>query len=331
MSIFFTCGRTMIKIPKDKQIQILNVGTKILLADVMDQYLRSLGEVKTYYVSKQSNAVQNFLEKKPQVIFCEYTFQDGSAVEFIDKIGGLANSRDLYFVLAVESSSDELVSLAIEKGVDEILVKPFSTENISQIIERYFEKKNIGTAPWAEKLRRGRTAFQENRFQEADEIHTQCAKENLENIPVLVECAEFFLTRKNFSLAHQLSDRVLERSPDSVRAMHCSGLALKRLGKLKEAVERLQRANFFSPLNSIRHAELAEAYVMMAEEEIQSALKSESENSTLIIAKARYQILRKDYAGAVVYLDAKRAFLSDQAKKEADSIIGVAKKFGGIK
>lgn len=53
----------MIKISKENQIQVLNVGTKILLADVMDQYLRSLGDVKTYYVSKQSNAIQNFIEK----------------------------------------------------------------------------------------------------------------------------------------------------------------------------------------------------------------------------------------------------------------------------
>lgn len=321
----------MIKITKENSIQVLNVGTKILLADVMDQYLRSLGDVKTYYVSKQSNAVQNFNEKKPQVIFCEYAFQDGGAIEFIEKIGGLGASRDLYFVLAVEESKDDLVSLAIEKGIDEILVKPFSTDNISQIIERYFEKKNIAAAAWAQKLRLGRVAFIEKRFQEADELYTQCAKENLENVAALIECAEYFLERKNHSLAQQISSRILERAPDNVRAMNCAGVALKRLGKLKDSVEQLQKANFFSPLNSVRHSELAEAYVLLAEEEIQSALKSESENGTLILAKARFQVLRKDYAGAVVYLDAKRSFMSDAVRKEADALSSIAKKFGGIK
>lgn len=321
----------MIKIPKDNPLHVLNIGTKILLADVMDQYLRSLGEVKTYYVAKQSNATQNFQEKKPNIIFCEYTFQEGSAIEFIEKIGGLNASRDLYFVLAVEETTNDIVSLAIEKGVDEILVKPFSTENISQIVERYFEKKNNNDSAWAAKLRTGWQALDEKRFQEAEEIFAACAKENMDNIPALIECADFFLSRKNNSIAAQIADRILDRAPDNIRAMHISGLAYKRGGKTRDAVAKFERANSVSPLNTVRHMELADAYLMLAEEEVLSALKAESENSTLILLRARYQILRKDYAGAVVYLDAKKSFMSESGKKEAEMLSAVAKKLGGIK
>ena len=49
------------------------------------------------------------------------------------------------------------------------------------------------------------------------------------------------------------------------------------------------------------------------------------------LAKGRDLLLRKDYAGAVTYLDSKRAFLSESGKKEADIWVGCAKKLGGIK
>ena len=106
---------------------------------------------------------------------------------------------------------------------------------------------------------------------------------------------------------------------------------MKKLGRFREAVAAFNKANDLSPLNSLRMVELAETYVFMAEDQITSALKAETENSNLILTKAKYQLLRRDYVNLVVYLDAKRAFLNEAAKKEADNISLLAKKIGGIR
>lgn len=319
------------KIPKDQPVHVLSIGTKILVKDVMDLYLRNLGEVKTYYASKLSVAVENFREKRHSVIFCEQNFPEGSALEFIDQIGGLDNSSDRYFVLATESQSDELVALAMEKGIDEILVKPFATDHIMQIMERYLDKRAAQTSDWTNELRAAKKAFLEKRFQEAEELYGQAAKNNWHNATVLLDCADFFIMRSQPQKAVPLLEKVLGEAPDNVRALHLSGLALKKLGRLQESARQLQRASQLSPLNSVRNVELADVYVAMAEEQIQQAQKSESESSSLIMRKAQYMLLRKDYAALVTYLDAKKPYLSDLGKKEADAYVALAKKLAGLK
>lgn len=321
----------MIKIPKDNPIQILSIGTKILLKDVMDQYLRSLGEVKTYYASKMSTAVEAYLEKRPNIIFCEHGFPEGSALEFIHFIGGLDPSGDQYFVLAVEEPNDNLVALAVEKGIDEILVKPFSIDTIHQIVERYFEKREMATDDWVNDLRNAKRSFLEKRFLEAEDLYANAARRHANNSAVLLEAADFFLRRGYGNQAQGLAETVLRESPDNVRALGILGSALKKQGQYREATSRFLKAQDLSPLNSLRHVEIAETYVLMAEEQIQAALKTETENSTLILTRAKYQLLRRDYVALVTYLDAKRAFLNDAAKKEADNLTLLAKKLGGIR
>ncbi|RZA08030.1 MAG: hypothetical protein EOP11_06050 [Proteobacteria bacterium] len=321
----------MIKIPKDNPLQILSIGTKILLKDVMDQYLRSLGEVKTYYASKMSIAVESYLEKRPNIIFCEHGFSEGSALDFIQYIGGLDPSGDQYFVLAVEESSDPLVALAVEKGIDEILVKPFSIDTIHQIVERYLEKREMATEDWAKELRNAKVSFLEKRFLEAEDLYANAARHYPANISVLLECADFFLRRGYANQAQTLVAAVLKEAPMNVRALSIMGSALKKQGHYEEAASMFLKAHDLSPLNSLRNVELAETYVLMAEAQIQLALKVETENSTLILTKAKYQLLRRDYAALVNYLDAKRAFLNDAGKKEADNLTLLAKKLGGIR
>jgi tetratricopeptide (TPR) repeat protein len=319
------------KIPKDQPVNVLSIGTKILVKDVMDQYMRSLGEVKTFYASKLSVAVENFREKQHSVIFCEQSFPEGSALEFIDLIGGLDTASDRYFVLAAESSSDELVALAMEKGIDEILVKPFATDHIMQIMERYLEKRETANADWITDLRAAKKSHLEKRFLEAEELYANAAKKHWNNGAVLLDCADFFISRNQAQKAMPLIEKVLQDSPDHVRGLYLHGLALRKLGRFQEAAKELLRASVFSPMNSVRNVELAETYISLAEEQILLAQKIESESSALILRKAQYQLLRKDYVTLVTYLETKKPYLSEAGKKEADSYIALAKKLGGIR
>ena len=319
------------KFTKENPVNILSVGTRILIKDVMDQYLRSLGEVKTFYASKLSTAVETFNEKKPALIFCEQSFPEGSALEFIEAIGGLDSASERYFVLAAEAASDDLVALAMEKGMDEILVKPFAIDNILQIMDRFLDKRNAQTADWVKELRAARTSFAEKRFQEADEAYGATAKKHWHNAGVLLDCADHFHRRNQPQRALPLLEKVLGESPDNVRALHLHGCTLKRLGRLQEAGKQFARANALSPLNTMRNVELADTYVAMAEEQVVAALKAESESSSLILRRAGYQLLRRDFGSLVTYLDSKRAFLSEAAKKEAEGYSTMAKKLAGLK
>src|SRR3989344_5478059 len=110
----------------DRSLSILNIGTEILVKDVMDQYLRSLGDIKTYYASSMGVAIDTFRRQKINVVFSELGFKAGSAEEFIKEIGGLDISTDLFFVLASSQDSKEIRFLQKELNIDEFLLKPFS-------------------------------------------------------------------------------------------------------------------------------------------------------------------------------------------------------------
>lgn len=321
----------MNKISKDQSINVLNVGTRILLKDVMDTYLRSLGEVKTFYAHKLSTAIETYKEKTPNIIFCEQIFTEGGAVEMIQAMGGLPLSGAQYFVLAVESSSDEVVSLAMEFGMDEVLVKPFSTDSIKYIVERFFEKKASLEQDWAKDLAVARQSLREKRFQEAEALMEEATKKHFGNLNVAMEAAEFFLQRSQPQKSISLLEKVLELSPQHIRALHFMGIAQKKMGHYGKAITNFLRALVLSPLNTQRNVEIAETYLFLAEEQVQAALKNDSENSALILAKAQFQLVRKDYVAMVTYLDAKRAFLSEGARKEADILVQLAKKLGGIR
>lgn len=319
------------KIPKDQPVHVLSIGTRILVKDVMDQYLRTLGEVKTFYASKLSVAVENYRERRHSVIFCEQSFPEGSALEFIDMIGGLDTATDRYFVLATENASDELVALSMEKGIDEILVKPFATDHIMQIMERYLEKRALAETDWMIDLRAAKKSYIEKRFQEAEELYGATAKKHWHNSSVLLDCADFFIMRAQPQKAVPLLEKVLGDSPDHVRGLHLYGQALKKLGRYQEAAKALLKATAASPLNSMRNIELAETYILMAEEQIQAAIKVADESSALILRRAQYLLLRKEYGSLVTYLDAKKPYLSESGKKEADAYSALAKKFAGLK
>lgn len=319
------------KFTKDQPVNVLSIGTRILIKDVMDQYMRSLGEVKTFYASKLSVAVDSFNDKKPAVIFCEYSFPEGGVLEFIEAIGGLNTYSDCYFVLATESAPDQLLALAMEKCIDEVLVKPFSTEDVTQIMDRYLDKRALTAQPWVTELRAAKKSFHEKRFHEAEELFGAAAKKYWNDSGVLLDCAEFFILRQQPQKCVPLLEKVLQESPDHVRALSLYGSALRRLNRLAEAAKALTHANSLSPLNTVRNVELAETYIAMAEEQVTSALKSDSESSALILRRAQYQLLRKDYMALVTYLDSKKAFLSDAGRKEAENYTALAKKMAGIR
>jgi CheY-like chemotaxis protein len=321
----------MNKISKDDPLHVLSVGTRILLKDVMDTYLRSLGEVKTFYAKKLSTAAETYQEKRPKVIFCEQSFAEGGALDMVRAIGGLPCSGEQYFVLAVESLSDDVVSLAMESGMDEVLVKPFSTESIRAIVERYFEKRAGLNQDWAKELGVARQTLREKRFLEAEVLMDAAAKKFAGNASVAIEAAEFFLERNQAAKAAALLEGVLAVSPENVRALNLLGLSSKKQGHHKRALDFFLKASALSPLNSQRNADTAETYLLLAEDQIQQALRNDNEHSSLILARAQFLLVRKDYAALVTYLDNKRSFLSEAAKKEADNLIAAAKKLGGIR
>ncbi len=321
----------MFNFTKKNPINILNIGTRILLKDVMDQYLRSLGEIRTYYASKLSTAVESYRQHEVQIVFCEEFFPEGSALDFIEAIGGLNVCADRYFVLATENQSDELVSLAMEKSIDEILVKPFATEDITKIIERYVEKKENLKQDWCVDLGKAISANEQKRFQEAAALFTGLLSKYPDNMPLLVEAAQFFYNQNRTEEAFRILDKILSVNPSNARALHLHGLCLKRTARFKEALEAFYQSNQVSPMNSHRYMDIVDTLLQMADERSAYALKADAENSALILSRLKIMVIRREYRQALQYMETRRVILTENDRKEGDIYLAVARKMAGIK
>src|SRR3989338_3784354 len=121
--------------PASRSISFINIGTKILAKDVMDQFIRSLGNHRTHYAVDGASARRVLKDLKVDVIILENTLVDTSAFRLLQAIKRDTQNRDAYIILAVEENDPKLIHLSQEMEADAILIKPFTAKDLSTQIE----------------------------------------------------------------------------------------------------------------------------------------------------------------------------------------------------
>ena len=314
-----------------QELSILNIGTKILIKDVMDQYLRSLGGVKTFYASKLEFALETLKKQRPQIVFCEQEFMDGTALDIVHEMGGLSPSADRYFVLAVESSEKSVLSLVEELGIDELLVRPFSIADLQKIVERYRTKVKLLQGPWVQELRMARNSLDSKRFKEAEEIYGRALNRYPNNMSVVVEVAEYYLSSGVGDKALDLAESILQEQENNLRASQIKGASLVLLGKNREALNTFLQLDEQSPLNWRRKMEIANLYLGFAKSTLDVALRIELASSELIMAHLRLLLAKRDYVTLIALLSKQHQKLTEKDRKEAEYFALACKKIVGLK
>ncbi len=154
-------------------ISILNVGTQILTKDLMDQYIRSLGDYlghyRTHYGVNIATSKRVLEEHRVSIVITEFELNDGSAFELIEYIRN-KNRHYTYFILAIPEENVSLQAIAQELEVDAILSKPFTAKDIKLQFEKYHKKE-------AEKtdedfvLFEAQLAFREKKYLQSEKLY----------------------------------------------------------------------------------------------------------------------------------------------------------------
>lgn len=296
----------------------------------MDQYLRSLGDIKTYYGSKLAFALSTFEEKRPGLVFCEMNFSDSSAQYFIHKIGGLDATADMYFVLAVEEAAAELEPLRRELGIDALLVKPFNAEKIGLITKAAQEKAARKKLAWEIELRVAKQADKDKRYVEAEAVFSKIGKAYLDNAVVQRDWAEYLLQKGKLDKAEGILHKILSAAPDDMRAMWLMGILQRRRGNYALALRYLKDAQDASPLNQIRAMDIAEAHAYLAGHEARHANILDENYSEAHLLHGKALCTTRQYPHAVTYLETHMNQLSAKDRKEAEAYIALAKRLGQI-
>ena len=311
-------------------LQVLSVGTKILTKDVMDQYLRSLGDIKTFYGSKLNFAISTFNEKKIDLVFCEMNFGDSSAQYFLKKIGGIGALKEYYFVIASEETNAEYERLRMELGVDAVMVKPFNAEKIKKIVDEAWQKKQQVKFAWLTELRQAKRAESEKRYVEAETIYLKCGRSYSDNPIVLVELADYLIAKNKLEKAEAVLHKLLGIVPDDLRAMWLMGLLERKKGNFTAALRFLKDAQDLSPLNQLRVQDIAETNFYQAGAESRRATILDEFYSDAILTHGKSLCVTAQYAACIQYLEVQMGKLSVEQKNIAEAYIELAKKLGNI-
>ena len=312
------------------RINILSIGTRILLKDVMDQYLRTLGDFQTHYAPTIASAIRIFQEGQIHVVISEVDLSDGSVYRLFKDLGGAGTEDETYFILALEERSDQLLALAEELEADAVLVKPFSAADLKAQMDRYSAWKSMPKDPWRLLVNEARFAARDKRFREAEENFREAVNSAPGNPAPLVKAAQYFISKPDFVTAEAMLLKAVEARPKYVQALSLLGSLHLQQHDLVRADEYFQRAQALSPMNPDRVVDMVKLYVERCVESCKSALRVDSSSAMARLMLGKLLAVQKDYIGSVRELDRVLPVLKDNPKAEAQTFAALSRKLGGI-
>lgn len=315
----------------EKEFSVLTIGTEILTKDGMDQYMRTLGPVKTYYASKLNLALETFSRERTQIIFCELNFADGSAQQFIEKIGGLHFDFTTYFVVADRSASSDLEALKGDWGIDEVLVKPFNAETIKEIFERAVTKLTGPKPTWAIELRVAIEAERTRRVVETERYFIRIASEYEGILEPELELFDYWYKTAKYNDCERLIEKLVEKYPTHCRILENKAKLLKRAGQHEKALEYFKMAQKISPLNASRGLEIADTYLLLAADTTRKVNAIDEYLSEAHLMYGKIQAVRRQYAAAITQSEIRNSYFTEEHLKEMNAFAQLSKSLGKLK
>jgi tetratricopeptide (TPR) repeat protein len=161
------------------------------------------------------------------------------------------------FALIMDNVSKERLMLAVENGVDEILVKPFTLSDIFPKVQMSWRKFHNPKNP--EKVyEMAKAALRGKKFDEADKIYKLLADSSDKSARPWVGLARSSLGRKD---PHKALEHLVQaelRNKAFVHIFAARGEIFSELGKFDDALKAFDQAITLSPLNPIRYRSAAD-------------------------------------------------------------------------
>ncbi|MEW6055066.1 MAG: tetratricopeptide repeat protein [Bdellovibrionota bacterium] len=311
------------------RINLLNVGTKILLKDTMDQYVRTLGDYKTFYAPTMGSALRAYKENPIQLIISEIDLGDGSAYRLVQSLGGTADD-DLYVILALEERSPILLALAEEIEAHSILVKPFAAADIKAQLEKYKAWRAMPKEPWRLLLREAHLAVREKKFREAEENFKSAIASAPTNPIALFKVGQYYLTKPDYPVAETLLKKAVSLKPDYTRAIWALGSLYLARHDLDKAEECFKKAHSISPLNPDRLVEMVRLYIERCVDLCKDCLRLDPAAPMARHNLGKLFAFQKDYVATVRELEKTLPSLQGELKTEAQTFVALARKLGSL-
>lgn len=134
--IFHKYSYLKIRIMREETILIINQYETI--RNIVKANLKSLGFTKFLFGSTSIDIFDNLELNKPDLLICEYSLFSSTVDNFLDEI----NIPKLIMINQGENIKHAVTKIALNGG-DGYIIKPFSANELSDKINKIFDKYNI--------------------------------------------------------------------------------------------------------------------------------------------------------------------------------------------
>jgi len=210
------------------------------------------------------------------------------------------------FCIMMEAVSKEKLMLAVEHGVDEIIVKPLKLVDIRPKMASAFKVYYNPNNP-EQVYELAKTYLRDNNLTKAEEVFQQLLIAAPKTARPLVGLARVAQAQGNFEKALELLAEATKNNPFYIHAYSIRGKILCERGDYEAGMKELYHAIELSPLNPVRYQDTVEQLSVKKEHEritqlLDGAVKNGIQFPDLYryLSEAFYNL--KDYRKAVRYI-----------------------------
>ena len=183
---------------------------------------------------------------------CDIDMPIMNGIDFLQELRENPNLDRGPFCLTMDNVDKEKIMLAVENGVDEILVKPFTLGDIGPKLRNAFKKFHNPNNP--EKVYElAKISMREGKFDLATSIYKDLATAAPKAARPLVGLARVAVRQGDFEGALNWLAKAEKTNKNFVHLYTERGEILAKQGKLDEAIASFRIAIKLSPLNALRY------------------------------------------------------------------------------
>jgi DNA-binding NtrC family response regulator len=127
-----------------KELKVCIVENDELLRNSMALFFRTKGcGVQTFGSAEEASPVME--SRPPDIVICDHGLPGMDGMTLLSRFG--AGHPDAVKILISAHPSARLAEEVSQAGIDEVLLKPFSIEEIERTLSRRFESRSDGREP----------------------------------------------------------------------------------------------------------------------------------------------------------------------------------------
>ena len=130
----------MAELKIDYNMKILVVDDFSTMRRIVKNLLKQIGFANAIEADNGASALQKMKQEKVDFIVCDWNMPVMTGIDFLRAVRADEATKEIPFLMVTAEAEKANIVEAVQSGVSQYILKPFSAEVLKQKIEAIFEK-----------------------------------------------------------------------------------------------------------------------------------------------------------------------------------------------